>query len=273
MSTIDQFSLSNEARERLLLIETGNFDIFEFRELVGKKEMVVISSFLMDKHSIYSELKINPETFTSYIQAIEENYKQVPYHNAIHGIDVCQTVYSFVMHYELMDIAQFELLDLAAIIIATTVHDLEHFGYNNAFLIETQHTWAVTYNDHSVCENHHVARAFELMALPAQNIFQHLSPDQFKDMRKRIVAMVLGTDMGRHFEELNKFKTLVDSPEFLVGTKSEEDKIFLMQIAVYMADLSNPTKPWLTSKKWMFLLYQEFFEQGDTEKRLGVPIG
>ena len=39
-----------------------------------------------------------------------------------------------------------------------------------------------------------------------------------------MISMVLGTDMGLHFEELSKFKNLVDSPEFLVGKKSEEDK-------------------------------------------------
>ena len=74
-----------------------------------------------------------------------------------------------------------------------------------------------------------------------------------------MISMVLGTDMGLHFEELSKFKNLVDSPEFLVGKKSEEDKIFLLSICVHLADLSNPTKNWLTSKKWVVLLYQEFF--------------
>ena len=163
LSTIDRFGLGLEARECLQLIETNQFDVFEFRDLVDQKELVVISSFLMDKHSIYSELKIDPEEFQNYMNSILDNYKSIPYHNSIHGIDVCQTAYSFVMHYDLMTIAQFELLDLAALLISATVHDLEHFGYNNAFLIETQHKWAIAYNDQSVCESHHVAKAFELM--------------------------------------------------------------------------------------------------------------
>ena len=118
-----------------------------------------------------------------------------------------------------------------------------------------------------------MARAFELLQGNNQNIFSNLTTEVFKDMKKRIVNMVLGTDMGKHFDELAKLKTLVDSTEFLVGSKSDDDKIFLLTIAVHLADLSNPTKRWLVSKKWAILVYEEFFTQGDTEKKLKVPVG
>ena len=59
--------------------------------------------------------------------------------------------------------AELDDSDLSSLIIGTTIHDFEHFGYNNAFLIESQHQWAVDYNDQSVCENHHVAAAFNLI--------------------------------------------------------------------------------------------------------------
>ncbi len=63
------------------------------------------------------------------------------------------------MKCDLKEVINMDELDLASLIIATTVHDFEHFGYNNQFLIETRHEWATTYNDVSVCENHHVAAA------------------------------------------------------------------------------------------------------------------
>jgi len=46
--------------------------------------------------------------------------------------------------------AQLEISDLAALVIGGSIHDFEHLGWNNAYLIETQHDWAVTYNDISV---------------------------------------------------------------------------------------------------------------------------
>ena len=81
-------------------------------------------------------------------------------------------------------------------------------------------------------------------------------------MRKKIVSMVLGTDMAKHFPDLNKMNTLVKSEDFLVNEMSEDDKLFLMSMTVHMADLSNPTKQWLISLKWAILLYEEFFMQG-----------
>ena len=50
--------------------------------------------------------------------------------------------------------------DLGSSIIAGAIHDFEHMGYNNLFLSQTQHEWAINYNDQSVCENHHVAASF-----------------------------------------------------------------------------------------------------------------
>ena len=124
-----------------------------------------------------------------------------------------------------------------------------------------------------MCENHHVAAAYNLLKQKPLNIFENLSKDEYKIMRKWIVSMVLATDMAKHFPDLNKLNTMVKAEDFLVNTMSEEDKIFFMSMSVHMADLSNPTKEWLIGLKWAILLYEEFFTQGNTEKKLGIPVG
>lgn len=85
--------------------------------------------------------------------------------------------------------------------------------------------------------------------------------------------MVLTTDMAKHFEDINKLQALTSDAEFLAAERTEDDRIFLTSAAVHMADLSNPTKSWLISFKWGILVYEEFFLQGDTEKKLGLPVG
>lgn len=45
-------------------------------------------------------------------------------------------------------------------IIGGGCHDFEHPGFNNAYLVETHHEYAIKYNDVSVLENHHVASSF-----------------------------------------------------------------------------------------------------------------
>lgn len=51
------------------------------------------------------------------------------------------------------------------------VHDHEHGGVNNDFLIKTRHPLAVTYNDTSPLENHHCASAFRLLCQPEYAYF------------------------------------------------------------------------------------------------------
>ena len=47
--------------------------------------------------------------------------------------------------------------------LAAIIHDYEHRGVNNDFLIKSSDPLALLYNDISPMENHHLASAFMLM--------------------------------------------------------------------------------------------------------------
>ena len=49
---------------------------------------------------------------------------------------------------------------------AALVHDYEHEGLNNDFLIKTAHPLAITYSDHSPLEHHHAAAATRVFLEP-----------------------------------------------------------------------------------------------------------
>ena len=51
------------------------------------------------------------------------------------------------------------LIQAASAYWSAAVHDFEHGGVNNDFLIKTAHLLAILYNDQSPLENHHVAAA------------------------------------------------------------------------------------------------------------------
>lgn len=53
--------------------------------------------------------------------------------------------------------------DQLSILISAMIHDLDHPGFNNIFLINNWTKLATWYNDWSVLENHSTALAFELM--------------------------------------------------------------------------------------------------------------
>lgn len=48
-------------------------------------------------------------------------------------------------------------------LISAFVHDTDHPGVNNLYLVNTRDKLALRYNDKSVLENHHIAMAFNTM--------------------------------------------------------------------------------------------------------------
>ena len=124
---------------------------------------------------MFTILMIDPFVFKSFSKAVQDGYKPITYHNKIHGTDVCQTIYYFLTDCNLKEIGQFDSVDFCSLIIAGAIHDYEHFGFTNDFLINTQHQWALKYNDTSVLENHHVAAAMELTLDKKRNIFENMN--------------------------------------------------------------------------------------------------
>jgi hypothetical protein len=52
----------------------------------------------------------------------------------------------------------------------------------------------------------------------------------------------------------------------------EKHRLFIMEILLHCADISNPYKPFHICAKWADLVSQEFFTQGDKERELGIDI-
>ncbi len=46
----------------------------------------------------------------------------------------------------------------------------------------------------------------------------------------------------------------------------------ILNLVLHSADISNPCKPFNTSKRWSNLLIEEFFTQGDVEKQAKLPV-
>jgi hypothetical protein len=79
--------------------------------------------------------------------------------------------------------------------------------------------------------------------------------------------MVLATDPSRHFTDLAKFKSMFTSRKI-----EESNKSHLLDMLMHAADISNPSRPWKLCQKWADLVLQEFFNQGDREKDMGLPV-
>ncbi|KXS13528.1 HD-domain/PDEase-like protein, partial [Gonapodya prolifera JEL478] len=149
--------------------------------------------------------------------------------------------------------------------------DYDHPGVNNNFLINSRHPKSVLYNDRSILENHHAASAFAVMSEPQNNFLENLSPADYKTLRATVIDMVLATDLAHHFAILSSFKAKMAARNFDWRSVTDDRKL-LFQLAIKMGDVSNPAKPWYLYSKWVDRIFEEFFNQGDKERELGLPI-
>ena len=163
-------------------------------------------------------------------------------------------------------------LELLSIYLAAAIHDYDHPGVNNNFLIATSDPRALLYNDKSVLENHHCSSAFKVLTKPENNFLSSLEKKSFKTVRTNIVEMVLATDLALHFDLLTKFKKRVLTTNSFDPKNNTDDKNVLMQVLMKCADVSNPTKEWSVYSEWIERITGEFHHQGDLERELGLEI-
>lgn len=156
----------------------------------------------------------------------------------------------------------------------------------NAFLVATSDPLAILHNDIAVLESHHLATLFRLLQTrPHCNVFARCDRETMKGVRKLIIEAVLSTDMARHFPMVTKAQVFAElNRETLTQAargdadahrrlrSSADDKLFVVGLFLHAADISNPARPKHLQDRWAEAVLREFFEQGDRERELGLPI-
>ncbi|KAI8925598.1 hypothetical protein BC831DRAFT_460229 [Entophlyctis helioformis] len=245
-----------------------DFSVFKLAELTSGKPLSYLCVYVFKRFGLLESLNISPSAAARFFQNLESLYHSLPYHNSTHAADVLQTVIMLILN---TDIAtKFSVLEIFSLCVGSAVHDVDHPGVNNAFLVQTGHPIAILYNDMAVLESHHASKAFEIVRSPDANIFGNLAVDQMRFCRKLIISIVLATDLSQHFQFINKFKGKIATSSLKL--EEEPDRQLVLEMAVKCGDLGNPTKRFDESKRWSFLVMEEFFRQGDREKQLGLPV-
>ncbi|KAL4232928.1 cGMP-inhibited 3' [Mactra antiquata] len=168
----------------------------------------------------------------------------------------------------------FPALELMAMYTAAAMHDYDHPGRTNAFLVATNAPQAVLYNDRSVLENHHAAAAWNLfLSSPDFNFLSGLDQAEFKRFRYLVIEAILATDLKRHFEILAEFNAKVNDENAVgIDWTVETDRLQVAQMVIKLADINGPAKTKDLHTSWTYRISEEFYEQGDEEASLGMPI-
>ena len=260
------------------------FNIFELKEIIGQDNVLpIMGKVILDSFGLYSDEIISKEKLDPFLVSISNQYyKTTLYHNSMHGADVTQSLCLYFLNSNAEEICQSLVLDLLGILISALGHDLGHPGLTNPFHINSSSELAITYNDVSCLENFHASKLFRTIRNPETDIFEKLSVQDYKTIRKRMIGNILATDMANH----GKIMTLIKSRiainkaenktkfELLSGnekTKFEEQQS-LFDFLIHAADLAHNTKLFNISLKWVELLSEEFWLQGDKEKSMNLPV-
>lgn len=229
----------------------------------------------MDRKSITSE-----RTLRRFLAIICKRYNNKnPYHNVYHCVDVSHA--TFLMINMLKDSnANLSQLECFALMVAAVAHDVDHPGVNNSYLVSSQHTLALTYNDISVLENKHASTLYAIVSSDKEaDIFENLDHESWIKVRKLIIEAIMHTDMTKHFPMMSKLEIMIqlqaDTDQQIQKScfgQSQEDRLLLLSMILHAADISNPVRPITIASKWANMVTQEFFAQGDLEKSKGYPV-
>uniref|UniRef100_A0A6Q2Z3M5 Phosphodiesterase n=1 Tax=Esox lucius TaxID=8010 RepID=A0A6Q2Z3M5_ESOLU len=246
-------------------IDTWNFDVFSLTTASDNHPLQTLFFELVTRYELNSKFKIPISCLTWFLEKLERGYAKHnnPYHSSIHAADVTQTLHCLLLRTGLVHwLTELEVL---ASLFAAAIHDYEHTGTTNNFLIHTKSDFAMIYNDRSVQESHHISATFRLLQEDQSNIFVNLSREEWMELRALVIEMVLATDMSSHLVQVKAMKACLQQTDGIEKPKA-------LSLLLHTADISHPSKPWALHSRWTKALMDEFFRQGDREAELGLPF-
>ncbi|KAL8569759.1 hypothetical protein ACOMHN_007282 [Nucella lapillus] len=245
---MSKVQLTWEVREQL---KKPTFDNWQWDD----SEMLILLRQMFLDLGLVTKFNIQMPVLLKWLFKIYTKYNHVPFHNFKHCFMVSQMMYGLIWLIDLP--SKLEPIDILTLLTASICHDLDHPGYNNAYQINARTELALRYNDISPLENHHCAVAFEVLEATECNLFQHLPKEQFRKLREGMIRCILATDMAKHNEIVNSFKSLI--PQFDFNDK--EHRAVLQMVLMKMADISNEARPLEVATPWLDCLLTEFFNQ------------
>jgi hypothetical protein len=282
---------SDEVSVALQQAFTGwQFDALTLAEMTNNQPLSTLGMYIFENLGLIRRLGLDTGKLNSFFLAVESGYDHAnPYHNRAHAASVLHVMHALLRHGGIAaDIASVcpdadvpsgkkSDLETLACLLAAAIHDHEHLGLTNEYLVRTSHSRAMLYNDQHVNEHHHVASGFAILQRPENNFLANLSQNCFSRLRSLVIELVLGTDManGTQIQKsfVESFGVSDDGNAASQPTPtSSKNVVLLLQMAMKCADLGHLTLEYDVHAKWVERLEVEFFAQGDNEKMLGHPV-
>jgi len=233
-------------------------------------EHVLLLEALYEDLGLVQEFKIPPEKLRCFLLTMRACYQEENrYHNFYHSVDVsCGVAWLLKNTLAHKCLTRLEVL---ALFTGAIGHDVDHPGTTNSFQVNILSEIAIMHNNRSVLENHHLNLLLSVLRTDEANILCNLEKGDRATCVNSMVDTVLATDIMRHFDFSSMMGTKIMSGTPFAIDKIDDRKL-VCQAIIKLADISNPSKTFDVAEVWARRVLEEFWQQGDKEKDLGIPI-
>ncbi|XP_045025389.1 dual 3',5'-cyclic-AMP and -GMP phosphodiesterase 11 isoform X4 [Daphnia magna] len=205
---------------------------------------------------------IDYEVLCRWLLSVKKNYRNVTYHNWRHAFNVAQMMFAIVTGTQWWKVlGEIEVLSL---IMACLCHDLDHRGTNNSFQVKASSPLAQLYTT-STMERHHFDQCLMILSSQGCQILSNVTSDEYTKIIKVLEEAILSTDLAVYFGKRGAFFQLVATRSYDWWQESHRELLRGMMMTA--CDVAAITKPWEVQWKVADLVANEFFEQGDIERR------
>ncbi|MCP9260348.1 Phosphodiesterase [Dirofilaria immitis] len=240
------------------ITELDNFDFNGFQLTDLEKPLYAVYMF---RTLFQGKFNYDENDLIRFVLTVRKNYRQVMYHNWTHGWTVAQAMYCM-----LRTTTIFTLKQSLALYVACLCHDLDHRGKNNAYMKLMSSPLASIYST-SVMEHHHFNQTVIILQQVGHNILKSFSSEEYKEILGIIKHCIISTDLAVFTNNKTELETILADGTF--SWKNEDHQLLMEAILMTGCDLIAATKPWSIHTKAVQIIFGEFYEQGDAERKSG----
>ncbi|VDK43542.1 unnamed protein product [Anisakis simplex] len=279
VQTVDgiQYNTKELQSDRLLSrISEWAFPIFDLAHSHPQTTLSRLAYAIFKEANLFRIFKLSTSKFFNFFHALERGYWDIPsdvlhgcFYLTVHPVKAsfstpdspCTTASIPIAH-------SMSTLEVMALYTAAAMHDYDHPGRTNAFLVAAEDKKAILYNDRSVLENHHAAESWRLLCRSENCFIDTLDAAETKRFRYLVLEYILATDLKQHFDIIMQF----NEKSADMDLNNEADRVLISEMIIKFADINSPSKPYRLHKQWTKRICDEFYEQGDEEKRRGMAV-
>jgi len=262
--------MDNEIQQRRETVASCTLpsDFYSFEFNVYQSDDDLTNYFFLMTVDLFQEcnVRLDLDTLIRFTLTVRKGYRPVAYHNWSHAFAVAHSMCVIVKAAPEM----FTWEEKIALYLSCIIHDIDHRGYNNAFMIKNKSPLSHLYST-STMEWHHFKQGVFILETDGHNILSTLSAKQYGHILELMEDAILATDLMLFFDNRAKLEEIIKNNKFNWSTP--EHRKLVHRLLMTACDLCTSAKPWSVHIISVKKVYEEFYLQGDEEKRMGLsPI-